>query len=176
MKVCLTSHNPRRTQETWARGSCSPHASCSSQRPHSRTWESKGAGQDVQSVTPPTPVPQPTPKVTPLIDLLVGSADWYLLIKFHVASCKKNQPNSERWVSPPGSPSSSRQRKFVAVDTDLGQPLYRTDNPVATWRERTLSSTASVLGAHLEGPRRWGKCGECMSFGSTRQSGHWTEE
>lgn len=32
----------------------------------------------------------------------------------------------------------------MAVDTDLGQPLYRTDYPVAMWRERTLSSTVSV--------------------------------
>lgn len=70
------------------------------------------------------PPPRPHPRCLHE-GLLVGSADWYLLIKFHVPTCKRSGPNMNGCCLQSETPFSSGQRKFV-VNTDLGSPLYGT--------------------------------------------------
>lgn len=66
------------------------------------------------------------------VGLLVGSADWYLLITFHVPTCKRSGPNMNGCCFQSETLFSSGQRKFV-VDTVLGSPLW---NYPITWRKR----------------------------------------
>lgn len=88
--------------------------------------------------------PLPTPEVTPLLGVLVVSADWYLLVRFHVPTCKESGPNSERRLS--------STRTHPPVDTDPGSPLQQCGgkgqlSPIdprclPTWRDPDVGGNA----------------------------------
>lgn len=107
----------------------------------------------VSKVNPPALSPHPRCLHA---GLLVGSADWYLLIKFHVPTCKRSGPNMNGCCLQSETPFSSGQRKFV-VNTDLGSPLYGTTQQcgrerapvshrpcswVLTWRDPQVGGNA----------------------------------